>query len=420
MHYWITIVALLLAMPAFGQSGSGVTVTGASFGSAGGGGGTFADTTCIDGTSCYCDCLTASGTHGTYANATCQTAGYSRWGTSTIIMCEDFDDPDLNDGTGVGWLAAMGGTGGFDTFGCPDYEEGLDANDCYNIVQNGSGSANCDTNAGNTTTSCALGNGGLGQKYDPGEQHSKHGYKTFGGTYYTTGMTIVLKYTANFNNNTASFKNDEYSLGLDLTRGMPLGQNNSIGCDSNWTHRYNGCGNENHLSCVYDDQLWPTRIFTLPYSASSVGASLVEHVTGNGIVTTGLSSSEWGYSPCSASFPGGWNWPKDEWACIETKVSDVGIEASTRVEIWWTSESQARTKVMDVQNIDLTLNGTESQGSSEFSSGVDRYVWNNYFRGPADNGYQGATRAYRYQENITVTNGDPIPCSIAMAPIIGS
>lgn len=427
---------LIFALPAFGQSGSGVTVTGASFGSAGGGG-TFSDVSCTDTVSCFCDCISSPGTPGTYANATCEAAGYARWSSATILLCEDFDNDAFDDGTGNAFSAVYPGA---DDNDCPngpgsnDGDEGTDDDDCYNIVQDGA----CDGNATNTVTACALGRNSFGQKFDTTYTHGRHGNASFSNT-SSIAATIVLKYGTGFYKS-SGVKNDEWLTSEHGTEGWPLGQDTYVPCDS---YQFKGCSGgctafehnspDYNTACTRDDLNHGTRIFwncneggsgapnNCPSTATGCTQTWIDNMTiTQGII--GCSGQEWGWSAWKADYPGGsFSWPLGDWACSTVKVTGVGTTNATVVQTWMNQAGVEET-VVQISGIDLSI--------GQHSRLKDGISFNNYNNGGdgTGSGYctnaggtgLGCDRNYRYEDNLVITNGDPVPCSIAMAPIIGS
>jgi hypothetical protein len=124
------------------------------------------------------------------------------------------------------------------------------------------------------------------------------------------------------------------------------------------------------------------------------------------------------WRPWESDFPGGkFNWPLDTWACLRTKWTNI-TSTSSRVQQWWQGPNDAgETLVVDISNLntsgavdDLRLNAIR---------------FNNYFNGLQDSTaacgygstnagpctYAGVPRAYRYEDNYVVTNGDPVSCA---------
>ena len=407
---------------------------------------------CTKGTDCFCDCITDTGGAAGTFKAGCS-PNYPRGGGSAaaIQYCEDWDNLSWDQPSGANFRAA-----GYDNNVCNPFEEGPgDVNNCYNFVQDN----NCDSNATNTTTDCAIGNQSLGQKYDTAKHHDIFARKSFPSRLTTLGYTAVIKYSAGFYH-ADQFKNDEFDNNTYTTRGAPLGQDTFLSCDS-YDQKKTTCGpspsdsaeHANNLACTHSDRAWSTRLFTFKHSLCSGGSNSGGLCTDNSqcpggtcaapptvgcswvntaSVTKGAlacNGAEWGWSPCISDFPGGtFSWPTDQWACTTTKISGMGT-ASMRVQQTWTNATGGSATVVDF-TMDDTAGGQCSGESCEFSSAVDAIKYNNYDNGGSGvgSGYctngagagLGCDRGYRYEDNIIVTNGDPVPCSVAMAEIIGA
>lgn len=411
-----------MALSSTAITGSGVTFSGvATSASDGGGGGSFSDASCTDGTDCFCDCIAGSDRGDGYKNDGCASKGYTVHTGSSISMCHDFDKVAWDDGTGE-----AAGADGFSLFGsflCPNdvgasyADEGTNDNDCYNFVADN----DCDTNATNTTTDCALGNRGLGQKYDATYAHGRHADIGFSDI-STVGHTIVMKFSNNFFHN-SDYKHDELLAGAPGPHGWPLGQDQTLAGGNYDTIKYSAGGtfpSTDSLGNTRLDKIWRTRVFWNGGGNCNSGAFV-----NNATVTEGIlhcQGAEWGYSPWQSSFPGGsFSWPDGEWACIATKITGIG-SASGTVTQWWTDVDGNTESIIQISGLDLSY--------GEVAELVDGYTFNNYYNGGnfTDSGYctstsspygsLGCDRAYRYEENVVITNGDPVPCSVAMAPII--
>lgn len=418
----------------------------------------FADALCTDSVDCFCDCAMAGGTPGTYANAGCEAAGYTINPTgATIIGCADYDQGaqppatagSLDDGTGNAFAALYAGGGsGISDFHCPDGpgsvdgDEGTDADDCYNIVYD----SGCDTNAGHSTTDCAFGNRSLGQKFDPGTIYGGHGGLSFAPT-YNIGITYLIKYSTNFFAR-PNFKNDELFNTPFGTEGWPLGQETYLTCDSFLWHEcspdppgtcFGGDYNDAsvNLGCTSSEHNYSTRIFTncanATYTTFCTGAAHPTDPTiflctpadkncddtsttctaawvDNATVTKGFLACErdaWGYSARREDFNNPSNpWPNGTWGCWSTKITGVNT-TTARVVQKFMGEDGVESTVIDISNIDMS--------KAEHSFPKTDFQFNNYY----NDGYPGSTRAYRYEDNLIITNGEPYPCADAMRPVVG-
>jgi hypothetical protein len=297
-------------------------------------------------------------------------------------------------------------------------DEGTQDNDCWNIVQDN----NCDTNATNTETDCAIGNQSFGQKYDTGLSKGIHANMRW--TPLTTiGYTMVWKYSPNYAvGHTTNFKNDEFcSDGIDpCTQGYPLGQETYLTCtEGGGTYAFiKSAGGTDNKSCDINDYSWSTRIF---FNGSP---NCTSAFVNNATVTKGAlgcNGSEWGFTPFGSDFPGGsFSWPNGEWACTTMKVTGIGTSSATIVQTWMTEAGDSST-IVNLSNLDMSYGETAAP-----IQGIDM---NNYHNGGSGVGSGYCTpggvpgscdRAYRYEDNIVITNGDPVPCSVAMAEIVGA
>lgn len=108
---------------------------------------------------------------------------------------------------------------------------------------------------------------------------------------------------------------------------------------------------------------------------------------------------------------------------MQTKFSGSGTSSGSVTQTWMRQDG-ASEEVINISGIDLSY--------GETSDPIRGYYLNPYYNGgdgtasgyctstSSPYGSLGCDRAYRYEENIVITNGDPVPCSVAMAPIIGS
>jgi hypothetical protein len=91
----------------------------------------------------------------------------------------------------------------------------------------------------------------------------------------------------------------------------------------------------------------------------------------------------------------------DQWGCFQMHWDGWGT-ANTRFRYWFNGNL-----IMDGRlNSALMYQGSDQ-------AGVGSFVWNNYYNGAGSpgNGYVGSTVAYRYEDNVIVTDAaEPIAC----------
>lgn len=405
-------------------------------------------------------------------------------GTCAWPWCEDFDKLSWNDGTGQAWdnesayIIASGSIPNNpiclagEVAGIAD--EGTDAGDCYNFVTD----AACDVSG---ETNCAIGNMSLGNKFDEGWTHGIFGRVTFAQpTGPTFGVTQLMKWSANLVssasvNGQMAFKHNQWGdvqstlLGQNRDTFFNLGQvggqdslcQSSSPTPTTWYDRVNvdmlwgrsiglftsngWCGG-NGITNDGKAQSCCTGVGTgtcsIPDFRPSAGVSCP---LGRVYVQTESSSfSRLQFSPTASVFPGGeigWGEGQSKWACLSMRFVDLGTADAT-IEMWFMKEGDvSSTKIMSFSGLDTT----DIEGS-EFPTGWDTMHFDNYWNGfqggsgecpgqetSGDCGYAssacnfagactyvGAPRAYRYEDNFFVTRGEPVPCEVAMAEILGA
>lgn len=387
---WLVVALVLLALPASAQYGPFRLVNASgSFGA------------CTNGTDCFCDTIAAA------------------IAPTNVIYCEDFDDETWDDTTGE----TAGAAGFMDLVGiCPGggtyADEGTDPADCVNFVQNDT----CDV-AGETD--CAKGNQSLGQKFDEGYTHGIHANPGFTGV-QNFGITTLVKYSANFTTvGTQGFKGDEFFVtrrgGQDTPTGIHWGQDVSSFWDCQANKEFDAANGGSLLSGTGPgDHNWETKLFTTdghpttPFGDCGSDASWSSAaITLGKMCCTNAEVIHW--APYTASFEGGtFDWADGTWGCLRTKVTGFGT-SSMAVQQWWQDESDA------AESLVISFSGVNTADS--YFTHLDQWAYNNYFNGgdgfgsgyctsatPPHSGL-GCSRAYRYEDNIIITDGDPVSCA---------
>lgn len=342
------------------------------------------DRACTDGVNCLCDQLT---------------------GNTRIVLCEDFENPALDDGTGNGWVNA--GYGGYaDDHDCPDGpgsldgDEGTDNDDCFNIVTENS----CDV-AGQTD--CVLeGTRALGAKFDNGRTHGHFGGRSLSPR-SNFGITYAVKMSNNFvRGRGPGFKPTEWN---SSTQAFHWGQDENSSWDAKSIKAAPGSG---PLETTNSDLNWNAKLFFFPAAAPSVANVTV---TKGRVWATNANVVSW--APFASDFPGGQqSWPQGTWGCLSTKVTGMGT-TNTSVQQWWQGPNDP------TQTLVVSFSGLDTTNLPSDTRQLNAIRFNNYFNGPNQCGY-GATdgappncsyanlpRAYRYEDNYVVTNGDPLTCA---------
>ncbi len=337
-------------------------------------------------------------------NCLCDTAPMQ---DASIILCEDFENAAYDiAGVNVEWnkienygadtAASCGAAAG-------EAVEGTATNACFNIVTE----ATCDVVG---QTDCVLdGNQSLGAKYEQGQTYAIFGKKSFSPAMADFGITNVIKFSANFDKGASGgFKHTEWNYWV---QSFHWGQDVS----SHWDRVYwksSGGGTTNPVN----DFNWETKIFFVPTQINDVRTATVNK---GYIFSTNAGTINW--RPWGEEFPGGsFNWPQDTWACLRTKFTGMGTATAT-LQQWWQQENHAsETLIIDISNLDLSPSGEELR--------LNAIAFNNYFNGsqgtdsfacgygsltnmPCTYENPSLTRAYRYEDNYVVTNGDPVSCA---------
>jgi hypothetical protein len=375
-----------------------------------------AEAACSDGSTCFCDTLTHPG-------------------GDNIVWCEDFDDLSWDEPTGTVWDSVAGyRSQGSPTGVClqgttPGVAGEGTSNDhfCYDFVQN-------DTCNVSGETECALGNQSLGQKYNIGFTHGIFMEYDLGQTLQDFGITVLVKYSDNFDTvgNDNGFKNDEWLTdevpgAIDQPTGFHFGQDVSSFWDCHANKEQDAGGTGLMSGVGPGDRNWEVKMFLddlngIGECSSDANWSSVTVSKGRACCTN-AKVVHW--SPYSSDFEGGsFDWNDGEWGCLKTKIIGAGT-ASMSVQQWWRGERDTtETEVFNMSGLDTT---------GSYFEGMNGIAFNNFYNGGNgfDSGYctdspgggnhsPPCPDAYRYQDNMIVTDGEPITCAVAMAEILGS
>lgn len=313
------------------------------------------DEACVDGVNCLCDTISS-----TYPS---------------VVFCEDwekaaYDTPDTGaadeDATYASdWAGQVSGC--FLSDGIPNNGiEGTCATCCVNIVTEGA----CEVSS---QTDCVFqGTRTFGHRFNPGQNQGNVGSRNFpGGVLHTNmGITMAVKYSRNYVLAEAPKKTDEFSNAAEQA-----------------SHCVLGCGSGTIL---------PYATGT-PYHGSVFTTSTITGATAAvGQINTNSTAFRWA--------PSVWNfntdWGQDVWGCRQFEIDGINTQGG-RIRDWFNG-----TLKVDVQNVDLTK-------MSYAADGIVRINLDNYSNDDATGnvGYPGSTVAYRYEDNIVVTSGTPVPCS---------
>ena len=386
MRFVILLLVLLWHAPAFGAA-------------------------CTDGVDCLCD-KTGYG------------VGDTTPGGATVIFCEDFENTEYiseQDGwhsTSSGGViygstarsvaqCRVGGTG----FPSPINVSTEDIA-CMNIVTE----AACDVDS---QTDCVYdGQQAYGAKYDQTKTHGLHGAAYFDdgagnpAPTRTYGVTSLVKFSHNFEWGFGpGFKYWEFGIaGLNANHhgqefvSFGTGQGPwGSGTGSLVTGETNG-GPGIWAGGVYHTGLWPTQ--------SAISVTL-------GSARLSNSSFNFYFMPYSGDFySGDYISPIDSWACLRTKITGSGTNDMS-MEQWYQHEDEAA----EAKVINIT--GMEADGMLQ-NTPIDAVAFGNYFngvQGTATCGYGSTStdpcvyespaldRAYRYEDNWIITDGDPVTCA---------
>ena len=303
---------------------------------------------------------------------------------SSIVFCEDFENPALDDNTGVGWTAKYddavsqcrtstgpSSTGPPTREGPGPQQQGNPAlGGCLNVVK-----ANACDNAGDV--GCVLdGQQALGNKRSPGDTNGFHGAANLkaGGPYRTFGITMGIRFSPNYESvlitspdHGPANKGDEWgdaqsSLFGSSISGGPAVQNPPWGGS---IQSCEGCTILSVFKGLFGKQDEKIRI--------GPDSSVYNYNTvGNGV-----------------------------WMCWQIHWANFGTANATYRQ-WY--------------NGVLTVSASaDMTGMTLDQNGYSLFGFNSYYNGPGSSGllgYPGPTVAYRFEDNIIVTTGsEPISCS---------
>jgi hypothetical protein len=351
------------------------------------------DTACTYGQNCLCDRVKKSGD-----------ALYN----PNVLYCEDFEDPSLNNGDAVvyndSYVSQFGadaryGDGWAKKYGpqsdnCmtknlpagynirPRGAEGTHPWSCINIVQeNGCEVGNDCVFEGSSALAFRMikgqANGIVGRA-----SISQNDIRNF-------GVTIAMKVTSNYvspkdpGNNGPAHKTDEWGYN----------DNCIMGCSTS------NAGNPP----------WPFAAALKTFTSNPGGQVLRGVGEWDG-------SSGYRFGPTAADYNFDTMWGKGNWGCLQMKWTGWG-SASAEATYWFNGK-----EIIHIKNLDMRTLKDNANGLSEFA-------FNAYYNG-ADglgSGYTGASTAYRLEDNIVVTSGEPMSCnaiglgtSVQAAPALGA
>ena len=301
-----------------------------------------------------------------------------------VIFCEDFENPVLNNGDQ--WRSGVDGPadGWADKYGpgndsCIDKsqpagaglrdegEEGTNPHSCINIVQEGACEVESD---------CVFeGTSALAFRYRQNVAAGIMGKATFaGGNHHDFGVTMAWKVTTNY-----------------LTPHDPGGNGPGAKTDEF------GVSDSCILGCSTSNAQAGRTAFPFAGVTKPMGSSP------NPTIIRGR--GEWGgdgyrFAPNPADYDQTRDWPKGTWACYQVKWTGWGTSNATMT--YWMNGRE----ILNMTNYNMS-------SMSNNQNGVGSFSWNNYYNGAdgTGSGYTGATLAHRLEDNIVVTNGDPVSCA---------
>lgn len=335
------------------------------------------DTACTDGQNCLCDRLKKTGD-----------ALYD----PTVLFCEDFEDPALNDGSALvyndSYVSQYGsdarwGDGWARKYGAPTSEcmsqslpgglgikqrgaEGTHAWSCVNVVQE---------TACEVESDCVFeGTSSLGFRMVRNKTNGIVGRAQFSPSDIRNfSVTIAMKVTTNYvspkdsGSNGPAHKTDEWGYN----------DNCIMGCSTS------NAGNP----------AWPFAAALKTFSSNPGGSVMRGVGEWDGV-------SGYRYGPTSTDYNFNTMWGKGNWGCLQMKWTGWGT-SSAEAFYWFNGQ-----EIIHLKNLDMrTLAGN--------SNGLRDFAFNAYYNG-ADglgSGYTGPSTAYRLEDNIVVTSGPPVACS---------
>lgn len=359
---------------------------------------------CTDGVNCYCDDI---------ANPA------SQWFVPNLLFCEDFEEAALNDGTGAGWTNKYGyGNSGSDA-DCTDdnytREGTAEARDvCINIVTEAVGASGCDNYGANDGLDCVReGSQSLGLRYNPRAPYAPANTRNgiFGGGYKGTSwtpptdgnfsVTMARKWSLNFEGPFGSAnKSHEFSTNNGNELQCLLGC--ALNSCADFPYGYYNPILTSTEPGVTEPRACPTCLCGLsggwqPFD----GVGFLDFTPRTGRLSAATVNRGYAFQTTDAAvvdFGPMTNYQPDttlgEWHCSQFHYSGWGT-TNTRVRWWWDG-----VLIIDVTGVD-TVNMNPS------NKAFARFAWNNYF----NDSYRGGTRAYQYQDMMTVSHGpEPVPC----------
>ena len=325
------------------------------------------DTACTYGQNCLCDRLKKTSDPLYNPN---------------VIFCEDFENPVLNNGDsyqrgvngkGDGWATKYGPP----SDGCLDLSqpagqglrdegaEGTQSWSCFNVVQE---------NVCEVESDCVFeGTSSLAFKFKPNNTGGIIGRGNFtGGNTRDIGITIAMKVTRNF-----------------ISPKDP--GNNGPGAKTNeW-------GNLDQ--CIMGCSTFNAGNPSFPFAAG------MKTFTSNPNPVVLRGQGEWdgvsGYrfGPKSADYDFTRDWGKGNWGCLQIKWTGWGTSAAEGT-YWFNGK-----EIISMKNFNMST-------LKDNQSGIAGFSFNSYFNGAdgTGSGYTGTSMAYRIEDNLVVTRGNPVSC----------
>lgn len=405
---------------------------------------------CTPGTDCYCDCVRH--TQGAFKNASCQAKNIPG-DASSLLMCEDFEAPtlinDVNFGGGAPfygpWYDATNypnlANRGNNSYWTHNYANGSDGqiwppgqpnpptvglrcgngdptwtSHCMtgawhrtNLWQANSFAAigvfqNADFNAEIGSISLPTGAAGGGSGAFDGvaslaQRVGPAGFPNTGGiTGYrnwsqqrTVGITMAVAFPNNLLTSNITAENWKFNE-------WPTTPGGSAG-DGIFMFGEAGSGNTHFpfYQFVFADfsLSQATRLSNCNNAVNGAQKNVGNFgCDGEGTLT---------YKASSAQYARSTNWPLGSWGCVRGYFQNWGLSNSA-VTIWFTGPSGTEIKVIEGSNINLTGLGARQ--------GIFGYTFDNYANANGSAGSAQTTQTtFRYEDNIHIRMGVPVPCS---------
>ena len=347
---------------------------------------------CTDGVDCFCDTLS---------------------GDANILWCDDFENP-VYESDNEGWANVYNRDAVFQCWNAgvplssPNYiTEGTEDKACLNIVQEGA----CDV-AGQTD--CVFyDDNALGVKFDTGWTHGVFGRGDFTAT-RDFGITSIVKLSSNYVRTNPGFKYWEFNAGK---QSIHQGQDT---CSSSANNTEVEPGQTFGVDSACGSQkIWDGKLFMCdqnpcePLQPKTYTSTLGQMWDDGATIY---------FRPFESNFEGGsMDWPLDTWACNKTRVTNYGL-SNMRIEQWFQgSTGTYEAKVFDMSNIDASNLGHEN------GAALTSVIPNGYYNGnqcslldcgygteegcPCTNKAGPPARAYRYEDNWVIREGEPLTCA---------